>query len=139
MTPTQTAECPKCGRKISFWDVATALYPVWLKCKGCGAKLVGDRLIKTQGVVIPIIAVGLGVAIALRSEWDKGSYILVTVGLLFTCVMVLVTVRRGRYFLKGLNRHASEESENNEGDQGVAPQPAARSESDFSGSLPPST
>jgi hypothetical protein len=112
--PTQTAECPKCCRKISFWDVATALYPVWVECKGCGAKLIGDRLIKTQGVVIPIIAAGLGVAIALRPEWDVGSYTLVTIGLLFTCAMVLVTVRHGRYSLKGVVRDASEESDNNE-------------------------
>jgi prepilin signal peptidase PulO-like enzyme (type II secretory pathway) len=112
--PTQTAECPKCCRKISFWDVATALYPVWVKCKGCGAKLIGDRLIKTQGVVIPIIAAGLGVAIALRPEWDVGSYTLVTIGLLFTYAMVLVTVRHGRYSLKGVVRDASEESDNNE-------------------------
>lgn len=34
---------------------------------------------------------------------------------------------------------ASEATEKSKGEQGVAPQPAARSESDFSGSLPPST
>ena len=34
---------------------------------------------------------------------------------------------------------ATPEYENSKGEQGVAPQPAARSESNFSGSLPPST
>lgn len=117
VTPTQTTACPQCGRKISFWDVATALYPVWLKCKGCGAKLIGDRLIKTQGMVIPIVAAWFGVAIALRSRWDEGSYILVAFSLLFACAMVLLTVRRGRYSLKGLGRSAGGESEDIEGEQ----------------------
>lgn len=46
----------------------------------------------------------------------------------------------GRIFLSAfVGDHASSPLENKQAQQGVAPQPAARSESDFSGSLPPST
>ena len=97
-----------------------ALYPVWLNCKGCGGRLIGDRLIKAQGIVIPIIAVGVGVAIGIRSKWDQVTYILLTVTLIFTCAMVVLTVRRGRYFLNEMSRDAGEKSESNKGERGGA-------------------
>lgn len=117
VNPSETAECPRCCRKVTFWDVATALYPVWLKCKGCGAKLIGNRFVKAQGIVIPIIAAGVGGAVALRSEWDEISYILVAVGMLFICSMVFATVRHGRYFLRRPRRDASGGTEKNEGER----------------------
>jgi len=114
----RTQKCPKCDRKITFWDIATALYPVWLKCKGCSSKLVGSRFIKIQGVAIPVVVVGIVVAIELRPTWDLFSVLMAIALLTFTVLMVFATLRFGCYQLRSKERNHSCTSNNKESEQG---------------------
>lgn len=95
-----TQNCPKCDRKISFLDIATALYPVWLKCKGCKSKLIGSRFIKIQGALIPVVVIAIVVAIELRPTWDLFAILMAIALLIFTVLMVFATLRFGCYQLR---------------------------------------
>ena len=80
--------------------------------------LVGDRFIKIQGVVIPTISAGIGVAIAVRPRWDEMSSALACLLLIFAGIMVLATVRYGRYYLRDPERDVIAEGKTIQGESG---------------------
>ena len=95
--------CPHCKQPIPFRTILFAPYPVWISCPNCRTKLVGDRFIKIQGfVVVPILAIMLGVAIVLTRQpllYELGMVIVGSFVVAIPCVAA--TLRWGRYILRG--------------------------------------
>ena len=54
------AACPNCQSQITPGVILRSPLPVWITCPKCGAKLVGDRLVKLQG----LMAVPIGILVA---------------------------------------------------------------------------
>ncbi|MCH7229209.1 hypothetical protein, partial [Haloferula sp. A504] len=85
-------------------------------------------------LTIPIVfVIGIGAGAA-QADWMSDGFIIGLVIVTPTVLAVIVSAIANR---RKARRPA--EPKQNQAEQGVAPQPAARSESDFSPSLPPST
>jgi hypothetical protein len=79
-----------------------AVYPVWISCPNCRAKLVGDRFIKIQGfVVVPILVIMLCAAVMLKPRPVPHQLVLAILCTLILAVpSVLATLKWGRYLLR---------------------------------------
>ncbi len=98
--------CPSCETKIRFRTIFFALRPVWLRCPACGARLVGNRFVKAQGVVVLGIAVAAGIPAGLWVVGDLSSLpgrslaalgVIVAVATAVAVPMTVLTMRRGGY------------------------------------------
>lgn len=90
--------CPDCNQKIHWYQIAFALAPVWIRCKGCGTKLVGGALVKALTAVSICLSVVLGGAVGLS------GFGLLPKGLLLLCGILAIVapgvwliLRKGRY------------------------------------------
>jgi len=92
------AVCPGCKQRIPFYAVLLAAYPIWIECPNCKAKLVGNRLVKIQGAIAPVLAVAAVVAIvlsrlSLQHRIGLASLCAVALALL----NVFITLKWGQY------------------------------------------
>jgi hypothetical protein len=102
-----TMICPHCNKPIPFRTIVFAVYPVWISCPSCRAKLVGDRFIKIQGfIVIPILAILLAVAVNFTGCPLLHQLELVVIGgFIVALPNVVATLKWGQYSLKTQKRH----------------------------------
>lgn len=97
------ATCPNCHQKISPGTILRSPFPVWITCPECGAKLVGNRLVKLQGVlVIPLTALIVWLALAFGAIVAHPLLALLILVALFIAGMTYVTLRWGSYRTRSL-------------------------------------
>jgi uncharacterized protein YbaR (Trm112 family) len=95
---TRMAVCPDCRQRIPFRTVLLAAYPIWIACPSCKAKLVGNRLIKIQGAIAPVLAVIVVVAIMSTPLSLQQQMGLAFPGAAaFALLNVFITLKWGRY------------------------------------------
>lgn len=93
--------CPHCGTRITFVQIGFAWFPVWLKCKGCGESLIGDRFIKAQGIVFVLFMVGWGICLWFSLNSLLVVSLLVALLILFGVTMTILTLKFGSYSSQG--------------------------------------
>jgi hypothetical protein len=94
-------DCPHCKSKISWLSIASALCPVWIKCKVCNSKLIGSNLIKIQSVFVTLLSILLGVLIGmLDTKIDmKVLYFILGVSII-SIPNLWLTIVKGKYRVK---------------------------------------
>ncbi|ASF15795.1 hypothetical protein CEQ32_12940 [Shewanella sp. FDAARGOS_354] len=74
---------------------------MWITCKSCSAKLVGNKLIKIQTIAATILALFLGIGVASMSIDLTYKYLLLTIGIIVIVVPnVILTVIKGKYYVR---------------------------------------
>ena len=91
--------CPQCERPIPFRTILVATCPIWITCPSCSAKLVGNRLVKIQALVlVPLIALLGGITVALTQwSWELKLVLILFGGLALGVPNVFVALKWGRY------------------------------------------
>ncbi|BDQ67716.1 hypothetical protein NUITMVS3_16380 [Shewanella xiamenensis] len=93
--------CPSCSKKIHWSRITFSAIPVWITCKSCSAKLVGNKLIKIQTIAATILALFLGIGVASMSIDLTYKYLLLTIGIIVIVVPnVILTVIKGKYYVR---------------------------------------
>jgi hypothetical protein len=94
--------CPSCTKKIGFWTIAFATFPVWLTCRYCKSKLRGNAFIKAQGFVIIPIFTAVPIILIMFSDlsWPHRMLAFVLLALAVSLANVIATLVWGRYFLR---------------------------------------
>jgi hypothetical protein len=100
--------CPHCKQPIRFGTIMFGICPVWVICPECHTKLVGNWLIKSQGLLVTFVSALLGIAVV-RAEAptaQKISFVIVA-AVMIGLPNVFVTLRWGRYQLRAPTASAS--------------------------------
>jgi len=95
------ATCPNCYSKIAARVILSSPFPVWIRCRGCGAKLVGNWLVKLLG----LLAVPLGALIGWLSFRVAPHVVsqlltLVVLAILVIAAMTYIALRWGSYRMR---------------------------------------
>jgi hypothetical protein len=90
--------CPNCNNKITWKDIAFALFPVLIECKSCKEKLVGSSLIKLQAIEVLILGILACSQIPAYAKDIKDLIIFCLIsGTVIAAPNVYVTLRFGKY------------------------------------------
>ena len=91
-------KCPNCNCDIRWHQIAFASYPVWITCKNCETKLVGNTFIKLQAVFVLLLAGAVFFGVLLASWSLPIKYLALFVGLSFVVGFnVWLTLFKGDY------------------------------------------
>ena len=95
------ATCPNCYSKIAARVILSSPFPVWIRCRGCGAKLVGNWLVKLLGLlVVPLGALVGWLSFRVATHVVNPPLALVVLAILVIAVMTYITLRWGRYRMR---------------------------------------
>jgi len=93
--------CPHCQRPILARTILFSAYPVWITCPGCHTKLIGNRLIKTQGILVPIVSALVAIPIAFAElPFIYRIGLGIVAGTVIGLPNVFVTLKWGHYDLR---------------------------------------
>jgi hypothetical protein len=99
--------CPHCKQPIRARTILLSPCPVWITCPECRTKLVGNWLIKIQGVIVTVVSAFLGIAVV-RAESPLSQKItfVIVAALMIGLLNVFITLRWGRYQLRASSASA---------------------------------
>ncbi len=94
--------CPVCQSHLNAIDILLALDPSRIRCAQCRTRLVGDRFIKRQHLVVLLVGVVCGSLVAVGLRVHGASIVGMGLSLLgfvlcFAVLMAQLTLRYGSY------------------------------------------